>query len=124
MLNNVQRGERLKELRIKNGYSQIDLAKKLGYKSDATISKWESGTNFPNGKKLVLVANLLDTTSDYLLGLDTANYLENEDKQVIELTRIADFAMMFDGKPLSEAEKDKFENLVKVYFGDKYGADR
>lgn len=62
-----QRGARLEALRSAKGISQIELAKKLGYKSDSTISKWEAGASIPTGGKLVEIAKLLETTTDYIL---------------------------------------------------------
>ena len=62
-----QRGARLEALRSAKGISQIELARKLGYKSDSTISKWEAGMSIPTGGKLVEIAKLLETTTDYIL---------------------------------------------------------
>lgn len=62
-----QRGARLEALRSAKGISQIELAKYLGYKSDSTISKWEAGASIPTGGKLVEIAKLLETTTDYIL---------------------------------------------------------
>ena len=62
-----QRGARLVALRTAKGISQIELAKKLGYKSDSTISKWEAGASIPTGGKLVEIAKLRETTTDYIL---------------------------------------------------------
>lgn len=62
-----QRGARLVALRTAKGISQIELANHLGYKSDSTISKWEAGASIPTGGKLVEIAKLLETTTDYIL---------------------------------------------------------
>ena len=62
-----QRGARLVALRTAKGISQIELANYLGYKSDSTISKWEAGASIPTGGKLVEIAKLLETTTDYIL---------------------------------------------------------
>lgn len=62
-----QRGARLEALRSAKGISQIELANYLGYKSDSTISKWEAGASIPTGGKLVEIAKLLETTTDYIL---------------------------------------------------------
>lgn len=60
-------GQRLRELRLKHNLEQIEVAQKLGYKSDTTISKWENGKNLPTGKKLILLAQLFNTTTDEIL---------------------------------------------------------
>lgn len=59
--------ERLRRLRLDNHLEQAELAKLLGYKSNSTISKWESGKSLPTGKQLSRLAELLTTTTDYIL---------------------------------------------------------
>jgi phage repressor protein C with HTH and peptisase S24 domain len=69
---NKQRGSRIESLRADKGISQLELAKMLGYKSDSTISKWESGASIPTGSKIVKLAQVLGTSTDYILyGVDT-----------------------------------------------------
>nr|WP_283572556.1 XRE family transcriptional regulator [Streptococcus agalactiae] len=65
--------QRIKELRKQNNLEQMDVALKLGYKSDSTISKWENGKNLPNGKKLAQLAILFNTTTDFILNGKTTN---------------------------------------------------
>lgn len=60
-------GFRLAGLRKERGLSQRELANRMGYKSDATIAKWEAGANIPNGGKLAQLAQILNTTTDYIL---------------------------------------------------------
>ena len=48
-LNNNSFGNRIKELRIKNGLSQGDLAEKIGVKAN-TICQYEKGKRHPNDK--------------------------------------------------------------------------
>lgn len=68
---NKQRGSRIESLRANKGISQLELAKMLGYKSDSTISKWESGASIPTGTKIVKLAQVLGTSTDYILyGVD------------------------------------------------------
>lgn len=67
MENKTEVGQRIRDLRLQNGFEQLDIAKKLGYKSDTTISKWESGASLPTGKKLPLLAMMLNTSTDYIL---------------------------------------------------------
>lgn len=44
-------GNNIRYLRLQHGYSQEELAEKLGYKSYTTITKWESGVSEPTLKK-------------------------------------------------------------------------
>lgn len=59
-------GNRIKELRIKKGFTQSQLADELGFTSQ-TISNWESGAREPDIDALVHLAFLFDVTLDYLL---------------------------------------------------------
>lgn len=66
-------GERIRELRIKKGLSQEELAKSVGYTSNnsrSTINKIEQGQNDIAQSKLKAYAIALDTTVSYLLGID------------------------------------------------------
>lgn len=58
---------RLKELRVKNGYNQRQLAEKLGYKQN-TISQWENGRNSMDADTVIEIADFFGVTADYLLG--------------------------------------------------------
>lgn len=80
-----QRGARLEALRSAKGISQIELANYLGYKSDSTISKWEAGASIPTGGKLVEIAKLLETTTDYILFGDS-NIVLGDNNDVNGLT--------------------------------------
>ena len=73
--------ELLKQCRKKQGISQAELASKLGVTQQA-VGKWESGKSSPDPGTVARIAELLNTTADYLLGLyrpvsnvkDPANY--------------------------------------------------
>ncbi len=61
--------ERLKELRKEKGLSQKTLSQQLGVTQQA-VGKWETGRSSPDPSTLARLASLLDTSADYLLGLD------------------------------------------------------
>lgn len=56
-------------LRLSKGLTQQSLANKLGVNSYTTITKWESGDNFPQGKDLIKLSKLFNTSVDDLLGI-------------------------------------------------------
>ena len=60
--------ELLKQCRKKQGISQAELASKLGVTQQA-VGKWESGKSSPDPGTVARIAELLNTTADYLLGL-------------------------------------------------------
>ncbi|MBP3519763.1 MAG: helix-turn-helix transcriptional regulator [Oscillospiraceae bacterium] len=60
-------GERLKTYRKAKGYTQQELAEKIGV-SDKTVSRWESDGGYPDVPTLVPLARALGVTVDELLG--------------------------------------------------------
>lgn len=58
---------RLKELRIKNGYNQKELAEKLNCAQN-TISNWESGKRGIDAETLLHLADFYGVSTDYILG--------------------------------------------------------
>ena len=52
-------GEKLRQLRIKKGLTQQQLAEKLGYKTNSYISDVESGHFIPSKEKLKRIAKAL-----------------------------------------------------------------
>lgn len=59
-------GENLQNLRKLKNYSQEDLADKLQVSRQA-VSKWESGTGFPETEKLISICDLFDCSMDDLV---------------------------------------------------------
>ena len=59
-------GDKLIELRKKKGYSQEELAEKLGV-SRQSVSKWESNNTYPETDKIVQIANIFECSMDDLI---------------------------------------------------------
>lgn len=62
----VPLGERIKDLRKEHGWSQAELAQKVGAESQR-ISRYETGKLTPSIPALVRLAEALDTSIDYLV---------------------------------------------------------
>ena len=58
--------DKIIEERKKNGWTQEDLAQKLGV-SRQSVSKWESTGAVPDLKKIIQLADLFGVRTDYLL---------------------------------------------------------
>lgn len=59
--------EKLKALRIKYGYSQKQVAEKIGV-SPSIVSGYETGERTPSTEVLLLLSYLYNCSTDYLLG--------------------------------------------------------
>ena len=58
---------RLKELRLQHGFSQEELAEKIGIKQNS-YSDWEHGKCKPNYEKLEKIADFFSVSLDWLFG--------------------------------------------------------
>lgn len=63
-------GEKVIMLLKKNNMTQRELANKVGIK-EASLSRYISESRTPKGTIIANIANVLYTTTDYLLGLET-----------------------------------------------------
>lgn len=59
-------GDRIQSLRKSKGMSQEELADKVGVSRQA-VSKWESEQATPDLEKVVIMSELFEVTTDYLL---------------------------------------------------------
>ena len=63
---NEELGQRLQQLRKAKGFSQEELAGRVGVSRQA-VSKWEGGQTAPDLERLLALSKQLDGTTDYLL---------------------------------------------------------
>ena len=87
-------GEKIAQLRRKNGWSQEELADKMEVSRQA-VSKWESGQTMPDLERILRLSSLFGVTIDYLLK-DGAEpeipQAEAEEDPQIRLISLADAA--------------------------------
>lgn len=67
--------ERIRKLRVAQGYSQVALAEKLGVSKQA-VSNWENDNIQPSIDMLVRLADQFGVTTDYLLGRESELQLD------------------------------------------------
>ncbi len=109
MTTHIEVGDRIKRLRETKGLEQSDLADMLGYKSQSTISKWESGTNLPTGKNMIKLAQIFGVTSDYILDGEE----EKIEEQTIDLKDVLNRTVAFDGHTLDDNDADLIKSLLE-----------
>lgn len=69
-------GQIIKDLRKKNGFTQEELAERLGVTYQA-VSKWENDTGMPDISQVVPLASIFGVSTDMLFGI--ADTTENEE---------------------------------------------
>ena len=78
-------GENILRMRKRLGWTQEELATKMGYKSKSTINKIELGINDIPQSKIVKFADVLGTTPAHLMGWnDEEENLSPEEPQLSE----------------------------------------
>lgn len=83
--------DRIQFLRKQKGYSQEELADKMGVSRQA-VSKWESEQSVPDLEKIIVMSELFEVTTDYLLkGIEPASVTN---KKTVKTLYIA-FAFVF-----------------------------
>lgn len=75
--------------RKKNGWSQEELAEKIGVTRQA-VSKWEGAQTTPDLQKLLQMSNVFGVSADYLLKdeLDAPDYIEVPEEETVALRRV------------------------------------
>lgn len=84
--------ERIKELRQSRGWTQADLARRLGVTRNG-VNSWEQGLSMPSPASLVDLARMFSVSTDYLLGverLDMVNVSGLDERDVAILAELAD----------------------------------
>jgi transcriptional regulator with XRE-family HTH domain len=96
-------GKRLKELRLKYGFTLERLSQELEI-GKSTISGYESGFREPNTRLIKGFAEILNTSTDYLLGKTDNPNVVNDYKNLAQILKEDDFH--FNGKPLSTKDME------------------
>lgn len=87
---------RLRELRMKYGYSQKTVSQKIGV-SPSIVSGYESGERTPSTEALLSLAYLYGCSTDYLLGK------QNDNSQLV-----------LDVSGLSDKQINAIKNIVEA----------
>ena len=96
-------GDRIANLRKELDINQKELATKVGI-TEASLSRYENNLREPKSEIIVRFAKALETSTDYLLGVNDNTKISKEDKLIIE--------------NLSVSEKTK-KLLEKIYSLEK-----
>ena len=119
MLYNISlSSERLKELRLKHGYTMQDIAKKIDLKSHGTYSDIEHGKNILTSINALKLAKLYNVSLDYIYGLsnneDNKNIINN-----IELDTVLKTGITYNGKTLTSTDIIALKAFLQGLTSDK-----
>lgn len=84
--------ERLKELRLKSGLNQIELAERLGCNRQK-IADMERGKTAPNVEVLIKLSKIFKTSTDYLLGVSDVISTNVDIRKVCDYTGLSEKAI-------------------------------
>lgn len=101
--------ERLTNLRESKNFTKTKMANKVSV-GLSTYANWEYGYNEPDINMLKKLANILDTSVDYLTGR-TDNPERAQGLSSYDLDKMLDNARSFDGKPIDDDDREIVRTL-------------
>lgn len=113
---NIETANRLYELRKQKGYSQEELADKLGISRQA-VSKWERAEASPDTDNLILLAKLYGVSLDELLNIEKSGEYQEENPVIEEEVKeesIIEERKEIDLEAKEEEYKEKKNSEKKV----------
>jgi repressor LexA len=113
--------ERIRARRIELGLTVEELAKKMGYKDKSSISKIENGKADIPQSKVIAFARALNTTTAYLMGIDTAKEISIPAgfQPLPKRDRIPRVGQIACGTPiLAEENVEAYDEVPSVWHAD------
>lgn len=112
---------RLQQVMSERNLKQVDVIslskvhqKELGVKlGKSALSQYINGKSTPDQEKLVLLARTLGVSEAWLMGYDT-NESTDVKKESIDLSNLREKVVIFDGKPLSDDDVKKIEQIIRL----------
>lgn len=109
-------GERIKAQRLRLGWSQRDLAERMGYKNHSNIARIEAGSIDLPQSRLDQFAQVLGVSHAYLLGLVTEEQSKKNDQLAQLIVRMRKDPEFFEAvshmAELSSADFDNIKGLL------------
>lgn len=102
---------RLKSLRNEHGMSQAEFARKIGVAQN-TVSNWENGNRLIDTETIARIADLFDTSVDYLLGR-TDDIDQKPDDENITFDDFT-YAMYNESKELTDEDKQALLGMARL----------
>ena len=99
----------LKELRLKRGWTQEDLAKRLNVSKNA-VANWEQGVRVPKLDKLEEIARLFNVDVNYLIGEG-----KEKDSSRFRKSDSDEYSTLIDNLMFSDHQLSSFNGKFAVY---------
>ncbi len=96
-------GEKLRQLRLEKGNTQLDLAKAVDV-SVKTVKNWESDINDPDLSHTITIADYYDITIDELVGRDLGDHILLNNLNESDRNRIRKIVRTFSSDSTVDAE--------------------
>jgi transcriptional regulator with XRE-family HTH domain len=106
-------GQKIRFLREKHGFKQINLANALQVSPQA-VSKWERGASHPDIPVLIKIARMFNVNTDYLLGMaDTQTGIIDATVFCSSVTHFARRSISMDSKEVADYTNVLFYHLTE-----------
>ncbi len=108
--------DRIQHLRKGKGISQEELADKIGVSRQA-VSKWESEQSVPDIEKIVLLSEIFNVTTDYLIkGIEPVpDKVQKEKEMLSNVLYISSTALIFIGLFCAFAEWHEKQTMGSIW---------
>lgn len=107
--------ENIQKLMKSHGVDRRKLSEDLNI-SYTTVSDWINGKTYPRIDKIEIMADYFNVTKSQLV--ESASSQNNESK---DLNKMLDEAMSFDGKPMTDNDREVIRAYLEGKFGSKWG---
>ena len=79
-------GKRIKDMRLEKGMSQQELGDMIGV-TKVSVCGYENGTRTPSLETFCILADIFETTTDYLLGRELLGVCESEEPYNVSIAK-------------------------------------
>lgn len=115
-------GDTLELLRLKNGWTQTELAKILSV-AKGTVSNWENNNRFPDKNMLINLADIFNVSIDLLLGRTESDIvvhqIAKESKNNSTLFMEDAKALFMNGEVADEDKEEIFKYVSDLFWESK-----
>ena len=110
-------GEKIRERRIQLGWSQRDLAEKMGYKNHSIVARTEAGKVDLPQSRVDQFAKVLGVSHAYLLGLVSEDVSKQNDRLAQLILKMRKDPEFFEAvSTMADLSATEFDNIKGLLF--------